>query len=636
MPDPLSKSFYRRFHEARAGWLRRLAPLFVVSLLVLALGGGSTFLLVRFTDWLLNYRTPLAKFPPPGEPTEPLASQLVLVIIDGLRDDSARQMPTLQRLRAQGASAIAVVPFPMSQPAWTTLVTGAEAEINDAALTNTDLAHTRPIAPESLFATAERANLNVAIAAHDSWQPMVAPQFLDEAYFVSDSENPDTAVGDRRVAEAAVSFLNNFAPNFMLVYFALPDHVGHRFGATGEAYRQAALHTDQLLAQVVGAMNLRQSVLVVTADHGHIDQGGHGGAEDAVKSVPLVVVGARIRPADHGLVRQSDIAPTIAALIGSSIPSSSQGSILFSMLEMSDTQRANKALALAKQQREFGAAYLAAIGGTLSEAALNDPFVAKSSFEVKNYESTFSLANLAARAVQHDIGAARRTRIDRERLARLPVAILLIAIPLVILWFRRSLRLTACALIALGVVAMQHALYLYSGHLYSFSDVRSIEQFGRALIERSTTALLFGGVLVIIYHWHDRKPSRVPVAQTFLIACVLGAYLSSVPFTLGYYVNGLSSQWYIGDVGWGFVQVFSLTFITSLCLLAVPMAALVALAYWLALIIVHRLAQIRVIADCRLQIADFRSRRLRRSDAMGPGDLEIAEAKGNLKCSREI
>src|ERR1700736_6267684 len=105
--------------------------------------------------------------------------------------------------------------------------------------------------------------------------------------------------------------------------------------------------------------------------------------------------GAGVKPGEYGVVCQCDIAPTLAALAGGSIPSTSQGAVLFPLLELDDMQRAVKALALSQQQRDYGLGYLAAVGGTLSEAALNDPPVARSSFEVKNYPSAFTLANLA-------------------------------------------------------------------------------------------------------------------------------------------------------------------------------------------------------------------------------------------------
>lgn len=587
MPDPLAKSFYRRFSEARAGWLRRLAPFVLMALLMWGLSGASALLLMRGQDSVVNYRTPLAKYPSAGEATEGVVSQVVLVVVDGLRTDAVRDMPTLQRLGAQGATAVVAVPWTISHPAWTTIVTGAEPEINDAALTHTGVARAR--IPETLFASARRANLNVAIAARDWWKPMVSAQNTHEVFF---SDDDDLASSDHRNAAVAISFLEHFAPNFVFVYFALPEVTAHQHGATSPAYRQAAWHTDQLIAKLATALNLQEAALIITADHGHVDRGGHGGVEDIVAHAPFVAVGAHIKAGDYGLIQQADIAPTIAALLGSPIPSASQGNILFSLLALNDVQRATKAIALAKQQRELGLVYLNTIGGELSEAALKDAQVARSSLEVKNYDNAFRIAYLAAQQAQHDMRVARFTRIARERLARAPLAIFIIVLPLWFFWWQRGLRVVITAVMAVGVNALAHALYLFDGHLYSFSAFSAAEPFLRDLAARLTLALAFGGLLTIIYHWRSDTASRTRVTITFWLVCLWSVYLNSIPFALGYYVNGLEAQWYLGDRVWAFWQLWSMASVTLLSALAAPLAILTAITYWLALVILHRLLKL--------------------------------------------
>src|SRR5262249_16752451 len=50
-------------------------------------------------------------------------------------------------------------------------------------------------------------------------------------------------------------------------------------------------------------------------DHGHLDQGGHGGMEPSVMRIPIVLWGAgAIRGAQGG--RGRDVGPTIASLLG--------------------------------------------------------------------------------------------------------------------------------------------------------------------------------------------------------------------------------------------------------------------------------------------------------------------------------
>ena len=80
--------------------------------------------------------------PPYGCPTElqasvdrvapVLAKRVVLVIVDGMRDDVSRsEMSTLVRLRTYGADVTLTAPQPsLSYPNWTTILTGAPQDIS--------------------------------------------------------------------------------------------------------------------------------------------------------------------------------------------------------------------------------------------------------------------------------------------------------------------------------------------------------------------------------------------------------------------------------------------------------------------------------------------------------------------------
>jgi hypothetical protein len=64
--------------------------------------------------------------------TPVIAGRVVLVIVDGMRDDVSRsQMNTLNRLRTYGSDVALTVPQPsLSYPNWTTILTGAPQEIS--------------------------------------------------------------------------------------------------------------------------------------------------------------------------------------------------------------------------------------------------------------------------------------------------------------------------------------------------------------------------------------------------------------------------------------------------------------------------------------------------------------------------
>ncbi|HMG22012.1 MAG TPA: hypothetical protein VK607_11860, partial [Kofleriaceae bacterium] len=81
--------------------------------------------------------------------------------------------------------------------------------------------------------------------------------------------------------------------------------------------------------------DLSRDAVIVTADHGHVEPGGHGGAEPEVSHVPLVLAGAGIAPGAIALdPRLVDVAPTVAALLGVPAPGHAEGRTLVELLEL--------------------------------------------------------------------------------------------------------------------------------------------------------------------------------------------------------------------------------------------------------------------------------------------------------------
>src|SRR5206468_1177339 len=105
-------------------------------------------------------------------------------------------------------------------------------------------------------------------------------------------------------------------------------------------YRTAAEIADHALARALGRVDLAQDAIIITADHGHTNRGGHGGVEPEVMSVPLIVAGAGVKPGasadDAHLV---DIAPTVAALLGLPAPGQGLGRTLTELLALEPASR---------------------------------------------------------------------------------------------------------------------------------------------------------------------------------------------------------------------------------------------------------------------------------------------------------
>jgi hypothetical protein len=138
------------------------------------------------------------------------------------------------------------------------------------------------------------------------------------------------------------------------------DSAGHNFGGKSEAYAKVAEAVDQCLRTLVTALDDGETTFVVTSDHGHIDRrgaGGHGGSEEEVLMVPLVLAGKAIRLGGSLEGEQTDIAPTVCALLGLPLPATSQGRILGEALETPADQQATLR-AREAEQRELAVSKL--------------------------------------------------------------------------------------------------------------------------------------------------------------------------------------------------------------------------------------------------------------------------------------
>lgn len=120
------------------------------------------------------------------------------------------------------------------------------------------------------------------------------------------------------------------------------DHASHQGSVLhSQEYAEAIDLIARTLSVLVDMID-DNTVLVVTADHGQVDQGGHGGVERHCRHVPLLIyhrhsnmsavsgpemgfprLGERLR-----FLRMADVAPTLAGLLGIPEPRESQGLFL--------------------------------------------------------------------------------------------------------------------------------------------------------------------------------------------------------------------------------------------------------------------------------------------------------------------
>jgi 2,3-bisphosphoglycerate-independent phosphoglycerate mutase len=336
--------------------MRRLAA---VGLTVLALA-TAVVLGNRARLWneeLALPSPPLAHVAPRlDDPRTPrLSRRVVLIVIDGLGADEAH-LPYLDELRARGVAATARVPYPtISRPNYVTILTGVPPRDSGVRANRVDT----PVAVDTIMDRVQAAGLRVATASdfgnlmslfarhsdtldvrwiehgtHLSPPPPVTWP-ADEVVRVPTLAALGPAIAELAAGDAA------FVPVLVLDV----DRAGHASGI-GPEYRAAAQGVDAMLRVAFAGLDLARDTVIITADHGHVAPGGHGGDEREVSNVPLVLAGAGIVPGSVARdARLIDVAPTVAALLGLPAPGHAEGRALVEVLALEPAAAAHRAAA---------------------------------------------------------------------------------------------------------------------------------------------------------------------------------------------------------------------------------------------------------------------------------------------------
>ena len=318
----------------------------VAAVVLVTLGGSVALQAVRAADSFrpeLNQARPdLAATEPELAPAPPrMARRLVLVIIDGLRLRGSYRLPFLESLRRRGVDAVARSHYPTySRPNHVAILTGVPPAWSGVR----NNAYAWSVSLESLMDRANAADLRSAYAADVAFG--VAMMFHDDFAASMYAPWPDG------FARTSALLVGQGYPLVVLLPGAV-DEAGHARGADDPSYAAASLEVDRELAAALAGLDLSRDTVIVTADHGHTGQGGHGGTEPEVIEVPLVLAGAGVRPgAALAEVDLIDVTPTAAALLGLPAPRHSLGRTLVEATTFSPVDRAALARADARRVRQ--------------------------------------------------------------------------------------------------------------------------------------------------------------------------------------------------------------------------------------------------------------------------------------------
>jgi hypothetical protein len=219
-----------------------------------------------------------------------------------------------------------------SGPCWATIVTGAG--VDGHGIIGNDLTGHRLAEHPDFVTIATRAGLPTLLAV-SGWPPLAVaedggPLFAEvgRREFVPIPERSVAGwdAADEAVTELVAQILVADAPRLSFVYLGAVDAVGHVLGA-GSAYREAARAADRRVGRLLSAVRSRPAVvdqgwtIVVVTDHGHLDQGGHGGREPEVATAWAAAAGPGIVPGGPPLItRQTQVAPLVLAALSGGLP----------------------------------------------------------------------------------------------------------------------------------------------------------------------------------------------------------------------------------------------------------------------------------------------------------------------------
>ncbi|WP_208606468.1 alkaline phosphatase family protein [Streptomyces silaceus] len=231
--------------------------------------------------------------------------------------------PTLKGLMGAGLTApSALYAQPLaptsSGPGWSTLITGVWPDKHKV-VNNEFTGHQLAKYPD-FMTRIEAVKPSLRTYAVASWAPITDIVFSAkvDARVSTPSAEYDAGTTSRAVAEVA-----NGNPDAVFVQLDNVDHAGHESGAASQAYLDALHGVDTQVGQILAAVTSRATygsedwLVMITADHGHTDAGGHGGSSWAERQTFVIATGGTVTPGSvrHD-VRMPDIAVSALAHLG--------------------------------------------------------------------------------------------------------------------------------------------------------------------------------------------------------------------------------------------------------------------------------------------------------------------------------
>ena len=296
-----------------------------------------------------------------GPSAAPPFDRVILMVVDALRSDfvysNASSFQFTQSLISSGAG----VPFTghaspptITMPRVKAITTGSVPSFVDLVLNFAESDTTSTLATQDSWLAQLRSKEGGKLVHYgdDTWIRLF-PGFFDRAdgttsFFVSDFTEVDN-----NVTRHITNELRQDDWSVMTLHYLGLDHIGHKTGPKGPNMPAKQAEMDGIVKEIYEALeaqqHLRSTLLVLLGDHGMNEGGNHGASSAGEVSTALTFISPRFRSTFDGrpcpidptscyefyeVVEQSDIAPTLAALLGFPVPRNNLGLLITPFLKL--------------------------------------------------------------------------------------------------------------------------------------------------------------------------------------------------------------------------------------------------------------------------------------------------------------
>ncbi|ORY63496.1 GPI ethanolamine phosphate transferase [Pseudomassariella vexata] len=294
-----------------------------------------------------------------GAPPPAPFDRLVFMVVDALRSDfvyaNGSGFGFTQSLIADGAAmpftAHATSPT-ITMPRIKAITTGSIPSFLDVILNFDEADTSSSLASQDTWLAQMKAKEagKLVMYGDDTWLKLF-PDTFDRADGTSSFFVSDFTEVDRNVTRHIADELRQDDWSTMVLHYLGLDHIGHKAGPRSPNMIPKQREMDGIVQQIYKAIeiesHLQSTLLVLLGDHGMNDAGNHGASSPGETSPALVFMSPKLKtiskpatvPAPYvdefqyySFVEQSDLAPTLGALLGFPVPKNNLGAFIMDFL----------------------------------------------------------------------------------------------------------------------------------------------------------------------------------------------------------------------------------------------------------------------------------------------------------------